>query len=122
MRLAFSCENDAGLESSIAMHFGRCPFFLLVDLDGEEIVAVKSVPNPHYPHHEPGMVPSFIHEQKADVMISGGMGGRAIAFFREFGIEAATGASGKVKDGVASYLAGSLTGARPCSDSEQHHH
>lgn len=122
MRLAFSSENDAGLESRIAPHFGRCPYFILVDLDGEEIVSVTAVENPHYPDHEPGMVPSFIRDQKAAVMISGGMGGRAIAFFREFGIGTATGASGTVKEGVASYLAGDLSGAKPCSDSEAHHH
>lgn len=122
MRLAFSSQDDKGLDSRIAPHFGRCPYFILVDLDGEEIKTVSGITNPFYPDHEPGMVPNFIREQEADIMISGGMGGRAIAFFREFGIQTATGAAGTVQDGVALYLGGKLTGAKPCSDSDEHHH
>jgi predicted Fe-Mo cluster-binding NifX family protein len=55
-------------------------------------------------------------------MLSGGMGGRAVAFFREYGIEPATGASGTVKEAVAQYLSGNLHGAAPCSESVEHGH
>ncbi|MBN2556559.1 MAG: NifB/NifX family molybdenum-iron cluster-binding protein [Anaerolineales bacterium] len=122
MRLAFSSQDNEGIDSRIAPHFGRCPYFILVDLDGKEIIAVEGIVNPFYPDHEPGMVPNFIKEQKADVMISGGMGGRAIAYFNEFGIQTATGAAGTVQESIALYLDGKLTGAKPCSDSEAHHH
>ena len=122
MRLAFSSQDDKGLDSHVAPHFGRCPYFILVDLDGEDVTAVEGITNPFFPDHEPGMVPNFIREQQADIMISGGMGGRAIAFFREFGIETATGATGTVQESLALYLDGKLTGAKPCSDSEEHHH
>ncbi|MHA1629778.1 MAG: NifB/NifX family molybdenum-iron cluster-binding protein [Candidatus Heimdallarchaeota archaeon] len=44
------------------------------------------------------------------MIIAGGMGQRAVGFFKEFGIEVITSATGKVKDAVKAYLEGNLTG------------
>jgi predicted Fe-Mo cluster-binding NifX family protein len=68
------------------------------------------------------MVPGFIRDQKANVMISGGMGRRAIGFFQEYGIQAATGAAGTVRSVLEAYLCGDLQEAAPCRDSLQHGH
>ena len=59
-------------------------------------------------------VPNFIKQQGAEVIIAGGMGMRAIEFFNQLGIEAVTGASGRVADVINSYLKGNLQGAGPC--------
>jgi len=47
-------------------------------------------------------------------MIAGGMGPKAIGYFNQFGIEVATGASGKVGDALNNYLDGGLYGSAPC--------
>ena len=122
MRIAVSVETNNELESIVAHHFGRCPFFALVDLEGTEVKAVEVIANPFYNGHQPGQVPGFIHQQKADVMLSGGMGGRAIQFFEQFGIQAATGADGTVRSALESYLGGDLSGAAPCKESVGHGH
>jgi len=122
MRIALSVETNNELESTIAQHFGRCPFFALVDMEGKEVKVVNVIPNPYYGAHQPGQVPGFIHEQKANVMLSGGMGGRAIQFFEQFGIQTATGASGTVRSALESYLGGELSGAAPCVESVEHGH
>jgi predicted Fe-Mo cluster-binding NifX family protein len=122
MRIAVSIEDNRDLDSTVAHHFGRCPFFALVDLEGTEVQSVQVVENPYFHGHQPGQVPGFIHSQKADVMLSGGMGGRAIQFFEQFGIKAATGASGTVRSALESYLGGELSGAAPCKESVEHGH
>jgi predicted Fe-Mo cluster-binding NifX family protein len=122
MRIAVSSETNQGADSQVAHHFGRCPFFALVEVDGKEIQSVRVIDNPFYAAHQPGQVPGFIKEQGADVMLSGGMGGRAIQFFTQFDIEAATGASGTVGEAVACYLDGGLKGASSCAESEAHGH
>ncbi|MBC8507799.1 MAG: NifB/NifX family molybdenum-iron cluster-binding protein [Chloroflexi bacterium] len=122
MRIAISAETNNGLDSVVAHHFGRCPFFALVDVDGKEIKEVEVIPNPFYSGHQPGQVPGFIKEQNADVMLSGGMGGRAIQFFQQFNIQTATGASGTVQNALESYLGGNLSGAAPCKESVEHGH
>jgi len=120
MRIAISTADDRGLDAAVSPHFGRCPYFVLVDLHEREVTAVSIVPNPHYGNHQPGQVPQFIHQQGADVMLTGGMGGRALAFFAEYGIQAATGANGSVRQALEQYLGGQLQSAQPCRESVAH--
>jgi hypothetical protein len=47
---------------------------------------------------------------------------RAIGFFDQYGIEAATGASGRARHALEQYLGGTLQGAAPCRESVQHGH
>ena len=61
------------------------------------------------PAHEPGVLPRWLHEQGANVIIAGGMGQRAQALFAQNGIEVVVGAPGeKPEDIVSAYLAGTL--------------
>ena len=122
MRIAVSVDDSRGLDSVVSPHFGRCPYYVLVDLDGHEVKQVSTVANPNYGRHAPGTVPTFIRNQGADVMLAGGMGRRAIALFQQFGIEAATGAAGAVRHALQQYLGGQLEGADPCSTSLGHDH
>ena len=121
MRVAISIETNNGLDSVVAHHFGRCPFFALVDVEERDIKAVEVVDNPYYSGHQPGQVPGFIQTQNANVMLSGGMGRRAIDFFQQYGIETATGANGTVRTALEGYLGGELSGAAPCKESVEHH-
>jgi predicted Fe-Mo cluster-binding NifX family protein len=67
-------------------------------------------------------VPGFIRSQEVDVMLTGGMGGRAIAFFEQYGIQAATGASGTVRQALEQYVGHQLQEAEPCHESVEHGH
>ncbi len=122
MRIAFSCENNLGLESKVNAHFGHSPFFTLVDLEDGQVKKVEGIANPYAEHHQPGQIPGFIHSQNADIMITGGMGGRAVEFFTQAGVEPVTGAQGTVKEALDNYLKGNLKGASGCSESHEHGH
>ena len=67
MRIAVSAQTNNGLESQVAQHFGRCPYFALVDLEGTEVKTVQVIANPFFNGHQPGQVPGFIHQQQANV-------------------------------------------------------
>lgn len=122
MRIAVSTETNAGLDAPVAGHFGRCPFFTLVDLEGEQIQAVQVVANPFFPNHEPGQVPGFISRQGVDAMLTGGMGARAAAFFEQYGIRPVTGAAGTVRQALEAFQRGELGSWAPCSESVAHGH
>jgi len=121
MRIAISADTNGGLESVVGQHFGRCPYFALVDVEGTEVQEVTMVDNPYYPNHSPGQVPNFIKSQNANVMLAGGMGRRAVMFFEQLGIHAATGAAGTVRQALEAYLGGELSEAEPCAESQAHH-
>jgi predicted Fe-Mo cluster-binding NifX family protein len=88
-------------------------------LDGQ-LDSVSVIENPYYNQHVPGQVPAFIQSQGVDVMLTGGMGRRAIALFEEYGIEAVTGAQGSVRQALQSYLGGELRGVEPCREDYEH--
>jgi len=113
-RIALACENNQGLSGQMSQHFGRCPYYLIVDVEGHEIKKTDSVNNPYYNNHVPGMVPQFINEQAVNVMIAGGMGPRAIDMFSNLGMEVVTGAIGNVGNVLRAYLRGEISGAEPC--------
>jgi predicted Fe-Mo cluster-binding NifX family protein len=122
IRIAVSSESNQGMESSVGSHFGRCPYFVLVDVEEREVLAVNTVENPFFAQHQPGQVPGFILSQGVDVMLTGGMGRRAIAFFQQFNIKPVTGAQGTIAQALEQYLGGELQEAEPCAESEKHHH
>lgn len=121
MRIAVSTDDNRGLAGIVSAHFGRCSSYTLIDVKDGEIENVSVVNNPFFGRHEQsGEVPAFIRNQGVDVMITGGMGPKAIGFFNQFGIEVVTGVGGKVEDAINSYLAGSLSGGQPCGRDIKH--
>lgn len=106
MLIAIPCEGDR-----VCPHFGHCEVFAMYDTDTK---AMKSLPNPG---HEPGFLPGFLKEQGAQLVIAGGMGGRAQELFTAAGINLIVGVSGNIKDVLALFEKGELksTGA-VCSE------
>jgi predicted Fe-Mo cluster-binding NifX family protein len=120
MKIAFASEDNQGLKGFLSAHFGRCPYYTIVDVEDKTISNVQIVDNPYFNSHAPpGVVPQFIKEQGAQVMIAGGMGPRALDHFNQFGIEAiTTGAQGNLEETLHAYLRGEISGAAGCG----HHH
>ena len=120
-KIAISSMDADGLNSRVSGHFGRCPYFIIAEVDNNQVTSATALANPYAQHHQPGQVPQFINQQGVNVMLSGGMGRRAVDFFNQFGIDVATGAAGTVGQAVQAYLDGKLNGAKPCAESESHH-
>ena len=120
MRIAVSVDQDQGLSSAVSHHFGRCPYYLLADIKEKKVEEINIVANPFFQQHQPGQVPGFINEQGANVIITGGMGRRAIMFFEQFKIEPVTGAFGTVGQVLENYLNGEIKGAQACRESMAH--
>lgn len=100
-------------EGKLTAHFGHCQNFALIDVENNEIKN-KEVLIP--PPHEPGVLPKWLHEMGATLIIAGGMGNRAISLFQENDIEVITGAPAlPPEELVMSYLNSELvTGKNLC--------
>ena len=99
----------------LCMHFGHCEQFALIDVD-EKVKSVAGTQCVTPPPHEPGLLPRWLHEQGATVIIAGGMGQRAQGLFAENGIKVVVGAPAAAPEAlVRAYLEGSLkTGTNVC--------
>lgn len=108
MRIAIPVAQER-----LSLHFGHCESFALVDAEDGNITTQETVPAPE---HQPGLLPKWLGEHGADVIIAGGMGSRAQNLFHEQGIKVVVGAPREEPQKlVADYLAGKLvTGDNAC--------
>ncbi len=106
-------------EKQVAGHFGHCEGFTLFDADDYKITKQVYVENPG---HQPGFLPVFLKEKDVNVIIAGGMGGRAQTLFAEQGIEVIVGAAGGSEQAAASYLDGTLKSTESVCHQHAHAH
>ena len=100
-------------DGKLTAHFGHCQEFALIEVEGNEIMKKETlVPPPH----EPGILPSWLHNLGANVIIAGGMGGRALSLFEQNGIKVVTGApAGEPEELVRNYIDDTMvTGDNVC--------
>lgn len=85
IRFAFPVHNGR-----LSAHFGHPEYFALVTVDAASKSVVKEeklVPPPH----APGILPAWLGEQRADVIVVSGIGPRAVALLEQAGMEVVTG-------------------------------
>ncbi|MCP4574587.1 MAG: ATPase [bacterium] len=99
----------------LAAHFGHCEKFALLDVDRDarRILGDAAV---DAPPHQPGLLPRWLADQGAEMIIAGGMGMKAQELFAQHGIQVVIGAPSEEPAAVAqSFLEGSLrTGENLC--------
>ncbi len=92
----------------LSAHFGHCEAFAFVEVDTKSKTILSTTMHTP-PPHEPGVLPKWIAEQGAHLIIAGGMGTRAQDMFEQRGIKVIVGASSETPEEIAkAYLAGTL--------------
>lgn len=107
MKIAMPVMSDNGMDAMISEHFGHAPYYAFVTIENGEVKSVEFKKS-SFEEHNPGDVPHFIHQNGANVLIVRGMGGRAVSFFENLGIEVYKGFLGTLKEGVDAYLKGTI--------------
>lgn len=103
MRIAIPLANG-----KLSLHFGHCERFALVDVDPTE-KKILNREDIEAPLHQPGLLPPWLAERGANIIITGGIGQRAQALFAEQGIQVVVGAAAETPEKLVSdYLAGTL--------------
>ncbi len=95
-------------QGRLSAHFGHSEQFAILEADeqGNDILK-KSVHEA--PPHKPGLLPRWLHELGADVIIAGGMGQRAQQLFAQNGITVVVGAPADTPEQlVSAYIGGTL--------------
>ena len=107
--LAVPSEAPGGLEAQTAQHFGHCELYTLVEIDGDAVKHVETLPN--LPHHQGGcMAPvQYLADRGVKKMLAGGMGMRPLMGFKQAGIDVFyVGKGVSVGAAVQDFLAGRL--------------
>lgn len=109
IRYAVPTESVGSGALRVCAHFGHCEMFALIDADpGAKTLSGVQVVKP--PPHEPGLLPRWLAGQGVNIVLTGGMGWRAIEMFQERGIDVVTGVTGGTPEQVIlAHLSGTLS-------------
>jgi predicted Fe-Mo cluster-binding NifX family protein len=106
MKVAVS-STGKDLESDIDNRFGRCPYFLIVDIEDKKIKNVEAVENIAAGQAGGAGITAaqIVADKKVEAVITVNMGPRAFDVFNQLGIKIHQ-AEGKIKDAVQQFIEG----------------
>lgn len=108
-RIVIPAEDGNGLDARLSEHFGRAPYFIIVELDEDgNIVNVQSVSNESEHFGGVGRPPDRILQFRPSAVITYGMGPRALRIFQDAGVAVLRANADTVKEVVEAYREGRL--------------
>jgi len=125
-RVIVPTENQEGLNAQLAEHFGRAPYYTVVDLEENgEVSNVQTFPN--VGEHAGGMGFSHDHilEYKPNAIIVYGMGPRGLDSFQSAGVAVLKANADTVNKVISAYKNDSLPelteGCEHAHHKDEHH-
>jgi len=108
MKIAISSVGKS-LESEVDARFGRCAYFLIVEIKNKKVGDVKVVENTAKAQMGGAGITAgeIVANEKVDVIITMNLGPRAFSVFEQFGVKSYQG-RGKIKDVVQDFIGGKL--------------
>lgn len=123
-KIIVPADNENGLESTLAQHFGRAPYFTIIELDeNEQVVSTKTVVNTGEHMSGRGHPHENLLTLKPDVIVAYNMGPNGLHSFQNAGITVLRAEGDTVKDVMTNFKDGKLKElAGGCEHTLEHHH
>ena len=108
MKLAISSTGKS-LEDEVDMRFGRCPYFIFVELEGKEIKSHDVIENTSAKQAGGAGVSAAeaVAKKEAMAVLTGNVGPRAFTVFSQFNIDIYP-VTGKISDAIKAFVNGEL--------------
>jgi len=107
-RIVIPAEDESKLDAKLSGHFGRAPYFAVVELESGGISSVHVVTNESEHFGGFGQAAEAILRLRPSVVIAYSMGPRALSAFRETGVAVLRANADTVKEVVEAYRQGKL--------------
>ncbi len=104
IRLAIPADSDAGLQAQRSGHFGKCPYYIFVDIKDKEIRDVIPLRNGGHVQGNCSTPVRLLNDNHVNKLIVAGIGGRPLQGFRDIGIEVYSGGGQTVEETVNLFL------------------
>jgi len=108
MKIAISSAGT-DLEGEIDARFGRCNYFLIIEIENKKIKKFEAIENIAKDQIESAGITAgeIVAKQKVNAIITVNLGPRAFSIFEQFGIKVYQG-KGRIKQAVQDFLNGKL--------------
>lgn len=122
-RIIVPLAEEKGLDSRLAEHFGRAPYFALIDLDEKgEISKVETVLNTGEHLGGAGHMHDNIMSLKPDAIIVYGMGPRGLSSFQSVGVAVLKANANTVREVITAYKRNELQELTEGCHEARHHY
>ena len=110
MKIAIS-STGKNLDSEVDVRFGRCPNFVIVEIEGKEIKSIKAIENTAMMQGGGAGITAaqIIGNESVNAVIGINLGPRAFDVLQKLGIEIYQGIRGTVKENVQQFIEGKLS-------------
>ena len=104
VRIVIPTLNEGGLDAQLSEHFGRAPFFTVVDLDEDgHVTDQKTIANESEHFGGVGLPPDRILQLKPSALVTYGMGPKALTIFQEAKVAVLRTNASTVREVIAAY-------------------
>ena len=108
-RIVIPISEDNGIESRLSQHFGRAPFYAIVDLDERKhVIDQATIANTSEHFGGVGHPPDRILQLKPMALITYGLGPRALRIFQNAGVAVLRTEANNVREVVQAYASNEL--------------
>ena len=103
-RIVVPVSDDRGIDAQLSQHFGRAPFFAIVDLDEEgHVIGQGTIANTSEHFGGVGLPPDRILQLKPKALITYGLGPKALRIFQDAGVAVLRTEANTVREVVRAY-------------------
>lgn len=104
MRIVIPVIDESGIDSRLSEHFGRAPYFAVVEVDEKgQVVSQKTVANTGEHFGGSGRRADFILQLKPDAIITYGMGPRGLGIYQSVRVAVLRANANTVKQVIEAY-------------------
>ena len=103
-RIVIPVADESGLGAQLSEHFGRAPYFAVIELDEDGNVSnQRTVPNVSEHFGGTGRPPGRVLQLKPSAVITYGMGPRGLGYFQQARVAVLRANAGTVREVIAAY-------------------
>ena len=104
MRIVIPVIDESGMNSQLSEHFGRTPYFAVVEVDEKgQVVSQKTVANTGEHFGGSGRRADFILQLKPNAIITYGMGPRGLSIYQSVRVAVLRANANTVKQVIEAY-------------------
>ena len=104
MKIAIS-STGKDINSNVDSVFGRCPFFIIAEVEDKKIVKTETIRNTSVEKLSGAGISAAqtVVEKGANVIITGNVGPRALSVLKQFNVKVYSG-SGSIKEALQNFI------------------
>ena len=104
VRIVVPVSDEKGIDAQLSQHFGRAPFYAIIDLDEKgQVIGQGTIANTSEHFGGAGLPPDRILQLKPKALVTYGLGSKALRVFQNVGVAVLRTEANTVREVVRAY-------------------